>query len=425
MRKLRLVIAREYKMRVRTRTFVLSTVGLPLLMVAMLLIPTYLASRHSGGKVSITVVDEVGGLGSIASSALAHSRTPDGDHRFTVVSTIEHPANPNRTVDELTQQVLAGKLGGYLEFPVNVLDGGSARFYTRNPGNLTLTHALENAATQAVIGGRLARHNVKIADLKGLLKRVAVDVVKVSPRGEAKEKGQTLYVAIMLGIILYTSLLFYGINTMRSILEEKSSRIIEILLSSVRPFPLLAGKIIGVGAVGFTQYLIWAAAGAIVVTYGALMLSAFTNGSMAFHLHFPLWLWGWFIVFFLGGYFLYASLYAAIGAAATSDQDANQLQVPITSLVVASFFLFTVIMRNPDSTLSVTLSMIPFFSPILMILRLTLESPPLWQVLLSLSILVGSAIGVIYVSARIYRVGVLMYGKRPSLIELARWIRYS
>lgn len=425
MHKLRLVIAREYKMRVRTRTFVLSTVGLPLLMAAMLFLPAYFASRHSGGTVSIAVVDEAGGLGPLASSALARSRMATGDPRFKIVSTIEHPANSSRTVEELTQQVLAGKLGGYLEFPAKVLDGGSARFYTRNPGNLTLTNALESAATQAVIGGRLARHKVEVADLKGLLARVPVDVVKVSARGDAKEKGQTLYVAIMLGIILYTSLLFYGINTMRSILEEKSSRIIEILLSSVRPFPLLAGKIIGVGAVGFTQYLIWATGGAIVVSYGAMMLSAFSAGSVGFHFHFPLWLWGWFIIFFLGGYFLYASLYAAIGAAASSDQDANQLQVPITSLVVASFFLFTVIMRNPDSTASVTLSMIPFFSPILMILRLTLESPPLWQVLLSLGILVASAVGVIYLSARIYRVGVLMYGKRPSLVELARWIRYS
>ncbi len=425
MRKLRLVIAREYKMRVRTRTFVLSTIGLPLLMMAMLFIPAYFASRHSGGTLSIAVVDEAGGLGPLAASALERSQTPEGNRRFKIVATIEHPSNSQRTIEELKQKVLAGKLGGYLEFPAKVLDGASARFYTRNPGDVTLTHSLENAATQAVIGGRLARQRMKIPDLKALLARVPVDVVKVSPRGESKEKGQTFYVAIVLGIILYTSLLFYGINTMRSILEEKSSRIIEILLSSVRPFPLLAGKIIGVGAVGFTQYLIWAVAGAIVVSYGALMLSVFSSGSVSMHFHFPLALWGWFILFFLGGYFLYASLYAAIGAAASSDQDANQLQVPITSLVVASFVLFNVIMRNPGSTASVALSMIPFFSPILMILRLTLESPPLWQVVLSLAVLFASAIGVIYLSARIYRVGVLMYGKRPSLVELARWIRYS
>ena len=142
-------------------------------------------------------------------------------------------------------------------------------------------------------------------------------------------------------------------------------------------------------------------------------------------MHFPVALWFWFVLYFLGGYLLFASLFAAVGAAVSSEQDAAQAQIPITMLLVVSFVMFPVVARDPGSTLSVALTMVPFFSPILMVLRIALGSPPLWQILLSFGILAATTVAMIYLSAKIYRVGVLMYGKRPTLMEMIRWLRYT
>ena len=425
MHKLWLIIHREYVVRVRTRTFILSTIGLPAVMIALIVVPAYFASRHSRHTINIAIVDQVGGLGPLAAQRLETHSLPDGEPEFKIVRLIEPPADSIRALEDLRKQVLAGKIDGYLLLPQGLLSGARAEFHTRNPGDFAFTTALADAATQAAIGGRLAQEQVHVTNLDRVLKQVKMDVEKISSEGETREKGQTFQAAVLLAVILYSSLLMYGITTMRSIQEEKSTRVMEILLSSVRPFPLLAGKILGVGAVGFTQYLIWAIAGAGVLTYGAIMMAAFSASGSPFHLHFPVALWFWFVMYFVGGYLLFASLFAAVGAAVSSEQDANQAQIPISMLLVVSFVMFPVVARDPGSHLAVALTMIPFFSPILMVLRIALESPPLWQILLSFGILAATTVAMIYLSAKIYRVGVLMYGKRPTLVEMIRWLRYT
>jgi ABC-2 type transport system permease protein len=193
----------------------------------------------------------------------------------------------------------------------------------------------------------------------------------------------------------------------------------------VRPFPLLAGKIVGVAAVGLTQYAIWGTVTGLIAAYGAAMASAFRPGSSMPPLQLHVSVLAYMVVFFLCGYLLYASMYAAIGAMVSNDQEAQQMQTPLTLVLVAAFLLFNVVLRDPSSPLSVGLSMIPFFAPILMMLRIAMQTPPFWQIALCIGISVVTTAAVVYVAARIYRVGVLMYGKRPSLVELTRWIRYS
>ena len=214
-------------------------------------------------------------------------------------------------------------------------------------------------------------------------------------------------------------------TTMRSVIEEKSTRIIEILIASVRPFHLLAGKILGVAGVALTQYLIWTVVGALLAAYGGLMADLVRPGASLPTLRLPAALLIYSVVFFLAGYLLYASLYAAIGSMVSSEQDAQQIQLPVTLMIVISLLLFKVILRSPNSPLAVTLSLIPFLSPILMVLRIAVQTPPFWQIALSLGLSLAATFGVVLVSARIYRVGVLMYGKRPSLIEVFRWLRYT
>jgi ABC-2 type transport system permease protein len=257
------------------------------------------------------------------------------------------------------------------------------------------------------------------------MRGVELSLVRVTKSGESADEGQGFLVQLSIVMILYITLLVYGVMTMRSVLEEKTTRIVEILASSIKPFHLLSGKILGVAAVGFTQYLIWALTAALVSTYGAAVGAAFRPGVSAPSFHLPAAFLIYPLIFFLAGYFLYASLYTALGSIVSSEEDMQQVQLPVTLVLVACFILYPIILRDPNSPLSVALTLFPLFAPILMVFRIMVQAPPFWQIALSLILCVAATVGVVQVSARIYRVGILMYGKRPSLAELLRWLRYT
>jgi ABC-2 type transport system permease protein len=284
---------------------------------------------------------------------------------------------------------------------------------------------MDNAVLEAVILRRLQGQGISTHELHRLLRGADIRVIRLTRTGETEEKGQSLIIVGVMVVILYVTLLAYGVRTMRSVQEEKTSRVMEILLSSIEPLQLLAGKILGVAAVGLTQFLIWAVSAGLLAAYGISVEREFSPDASQYHIHIPTTLLAFMIFYFICGYFLYASIYAAIGAMVSSEQDAQQLQTPVTTLLVIGFFLFELVMQNPNSSTSIALSMIPFWSPMLMMTRIGLQTPPAWQIALSIGVLVVSVAGVLYVTARIYRVGVLMYGKRPSLAEIARWFRYS
>jgi ABC-2 type transport system permease protein len=271
----------------------------------------------------------------------------------------------------------------------------------------------------------LSNLGVRVDNLSDLVRGADFTLVKVGKVGEAVEKGQTFILAFAVAFVLYFTLLLYGVATMRSVLEEKTTRVVEILASSARPFDLMAGKILGVAGAGFTQYMIWGVTGLLISTYGSAAVSAFRPGAPALRFHIPVSLLIYGMLFFLAGYFLYASIYAAVGAMVSSDEEAQQLQLPMTLLIVVAFLLYPAVMRDPSSRLSVIISLIPFFSPILMVFRIGLQTPPLWQIILSLVLIIATTIGVVRVASKIYRVGILMYGKRPSLVELLRWLKYT
>ena len=215
--------------------------------------------------------------------------------------------------------------------------------------------------------------------------------------------------------------------TMRSVLEEKPTRTMEVLISAVHPFELLCGQILGYWPQ--SQNLRNSSFGwhslQNTFSYGALASMVSNPGSSFSAIHVPISLLAWAAVYFFCGYFLYSAMFAAIGAACSNEQDAAQLQWIAMAPLVSCMLIYSLILNDPTSTMSVVLSEIPFFGPVLMALRISLQTPPLWQIALSLGLLLLTTAGVIYVSARIYRVGILMYGKRPSLVEMARWLRYS
>ena len=422
MRKVGLIVKREYLTRVKSKGFIIGTIIVPVLGVAFCLLIVFMVNHKPTQSTRIAIVDNSGTLAQSVTSRL-DAKLDNGQPEFTVVDTIVRPAAPDAVQQNLRAQINAGKLDAYLWIPQDLSQ--PFELHMQNPGNFNPNGPLSRAVNQAVISERLSERGVHLDDSKEMLRGPDLKLLKVSETGEAEEKGQSLGIAIALVVLLYTALLTYGIITMRSVLEEKTTRTMEVLISVVRPWELLCGKILGVAAVAFTQFAIWMISIALLFSYDALAAMSMGRGSPMAGVHVPISLVLYATVYFLGGYFLYSSMFAAIGAATSNEQDAQQLQWLAMAPLVFCMVIYGVILNDPSSTISVVLSEIPFFSPVLMALRISLRTPPGWQISLSLILLFFATVGTMYASAKIYRVGILMYGKRPSLVEMLRWLRYS
>ena len=422
MRKVWLIFKREYLTRVKTKGFVIGTLIVPFLGMAFVLLIAFLVSHRPIQNLRLAIVDNAGGLAASVTRDL-NGKLENGKSQFTVLESIDRPASFDSAAEGFRNRINAGTLDAYLVVPNDL--NRPAELHTKNPGNFGLIAPLTAAVNQAVIETRLNARGVHLDDVGEIVRSESLKVIKVSKSGESVERGQTIGVAIGLVILLYTSLLTYGILTMRSVLEEKTTRTMEVLISAVRPFELLAGKILGVAAVAFTQFLIWTASLALLLSYGALVTTMVNPSSTFSGVHLPISLLIYVLAYFCGGYFLYSAMFAAVGAACSNEQDAAQLQWLAMAPLVFCMVIYSLVLSDPSSTASVVLSEIPFFSPVLMTLRISLQTPPFWQIALSIALLVLTTVGATYCSARIYRVGILMYGNRPTLPELIRWLRYT
>ena len=422
MRKLRLIIKREYLTRVKTKGFIIGTILVPLLGLGFCLLIIFLVRHKPTQTMRLVIVDNSSTLAQPITQNL-DAKLENGQPEFTIVETIVHPVSPDTVQQDLRSRINSEKIDAYLLIPADATQ--SFELHMRNPDNFALIGPLSGAVDQAVISARLSDRGVHLDDIKSVLRSTDLKLLKVSEAGESVEKGQSIGIAIALVILLYTALLMYGIITMRSVLEEKTMRTMEVLISAVSPFELLCGKILGVAAAAFTQFAIWMISTALLFSYGALAAAGMGGGSALSGVHIPISLVLYAGIFFFGGYFLYSAMFAAIGAACSNEQDAQQLQWIAMAPLVFCMVIYSVVLNDPTSTTSVVLSEIPFFSPVLMALRISLQTPPVWQIVLALVLLFLTTIGSIYASAKIYRVGILMYGKRPSIVEMFRWLRYS
>jgi ABC-2 type transport system permease protein len=426
------IIKREYVVRVRTRAFVISTIASPILLLALALLPGLLAAR-GGGERHVTVLDQSGDEQLFASiksrldSSGANSDDADKNQpQLTHYVLTRRPVAANENMDEVIRSDYSGsgKQDGdkaYLILPAGILDNARPEYRSKNTSDFGI-RALESAISQAVTARKLERAGLPTDRIKDFTRRVELDTKKLTAEGGAQDDGGMGFIlAFVMLFFMYMTVLFYGLFMMRGVIEEKQSRIVEIVVSSVKPFEMMMGKLIGIGLVGLTQIGIWIASVALLTTVG---ISVFASRGVSLP-HVPLSMLVAFIVFFVLGYFLFATLYAIVGATVGSEEEAQQAQFPVTILIVIPMMIFTTVMANPNGPMAVTLSMIPFFAPTLMMLRIAVISPPLWQVLLSMAIMVVTILGAVWLAAKIYRVGILMYGKRPSLAELGRWLRYS
>jgi ABC-2 type transport system permease protein len=427
MNKIWIVIKREYIQHVRTKGFVISTVLGPVLMIALMVVPILLAVGASGEKSALAVVDRSGEIQGDFAAKLSEFKMGDGSDRYALTS-VAPAADPEAQKAELGRGIMAGTFTGYIFIPSDVLSGGVVEYASRHTSDLDQIKTLNQVLNGVVVGKRLKTEGLDPARIAEYTRPVRLDTVKVSEKGRERDSGGSFIVSYILVMILYMTMFFYGAMILRGVLEEKTNRVVEVVLSSLRPFQLMMGKILGIALVGLTQYTVWALFGFLMSKYGgsiagALAPSARISGIAIASI--PPYVFIYFVVFFILGYFLFATLYAAVGSAVNNEKEAQQMLMPVTMCLVVPILMMQYVMRSPNSSLSVILSLIPFFAPILMLQRISILMPPLIQVAGSIVILIVTTLGMVWLTGKIYRVGILMYGKKPSLPEILKWVRYK
>ena len=422
-----LIVARhEFLLKVRSKAFKIMTVAGPLLLGGMIFLPAYFAATNTGDIRHVAIVDSTGALAQSMIEASKDTAT-DFFSKQVVTKIALTTVQPGAGVqDSLERRVESKALTGYLVIPANAIADSSstAEIKLHNPSDFTTVSMLRDAYTQAVRNAKLRARGIDPSTVANLESGVQLETVKVEAGSETKDNGEAgTVMAFVTVFLLYLTLVLYGTQIMNSVIEEKSSRVIEITASSVRPFQLLVGKVFGVAGAALIQVGVWAVMLGLLTTVGLTAASAILGTGILPNISPFMFLY--FVLFFILGFLIFATLYAAIGSTAESASDTQQIAMPVVMLLVIPFILLQGIIQNPSSTKSVVLSLIPFFSPILMLGRIFTETPPWWQIALSIVLMVGTFFACLWVAARIYRVGILMYGKKFKLSEIAKWVRYS
>ena len=436
--KLLVVFRREFGERVRTRWFLISTLLGPVFFAALTILPAWLALREKGTDrvADVVVIDATGaGLGARVARALGDS-AGTAARAAVVVATPATVAGAERTA---TAQVVGGARTGYLVLDSATLAGTAARYAGRNASSMADMERLRDVVRREVLAARLVRAGIDSAQVRALTAtrlRVTTERLTDAGRGGGSGVGGAA-LATLVAFLLYMMIILYGQNVLRSVLEEKTTRVAEVVMASVRPDVLLGGKVLGVGAVGLVQVAAWMAGAFGIGYYVAPFLlrgqrtgMAAAAGGAAAGGAFVLPAIGWGFVlacvaFFFLGYILYSAMFAAAGAMVSSEQEAQQAALPVMLPLIASALLIQVTVSNPESPVARFGAWFPLTAPVLMPMRMALASVSAGEVAAVIAGVALACVGVTWLAARIYRVGLLMYGKRPSVGELARWVRQA
>ena len=434
-----LIVGREFNERVRKKSFIIMTILMPLLVVAMMIIPSVIMLHSKGETKRIAVIDN---------SGIIAPQLESGE---------EIQYEPTDLAVEDARTLLTDYFG-VLEIGQDVMSNPNCiRLYANGSTSLAFEESLEDDIVDIIEREKLKAYNIH--NLDEILNQVKTSVTittyrndEQSDEGDEQSKSSAISTAIgfVLGMMLYFILILYGAMVMQSVIEEKNSRVLEVMVSSVKPFELMMGKILGVASVAAVQILIW---GVLIVGTSAIAMPALipsdvmqsveamqtgtldaTQAEVDLHLlnaistatdvQYISMIFVWLLLFTIGGYLLYSAIFAAIGSSVDSVQDAQQLQTPVMMPIIISIFVMMTILNDPNTPVAVWCSYIPFTSPIVMMARIPCGVPT-WEILLSLGILCASFVGMVWLAAKIYRVGIFMYGKKPSFKELWKWVRYK
>ncbi len=427
MAKLWAIIRREYLERVRTRWFFFATIFGPVVFGLLIIVPSYMATRAKSSTefTNAIILDASStGLGQKVADAMSAG---SGPRSIPPVVRVVTPSQLTKAESTATKQVMAKQASGYMVLDDQTLKGDELRYAGRNATSIGDMERLRTTVNETLLRERLKSEGVLASRLKELtFMPLQLRTERITDKGRGGSGTVSIIFAGVVAFLLYMSIVLYGQNVLRGVLEEKTTRVAEVVVSSVPAETLLAGKVIGVGAVGLTQQIIWVVTSVIMFKLRQPVLARLGVGTTPFQLpEISIGLALLLLTFFLLGFVFYASLYAAVGASVNTEQEAQQAVQPLLILLVATAVFINPILINPTGRMATVMSVLPFSAPIIMPLRLALGSVPWYELAGALLALLLSCIAAVSIAARIYRVGLLMYGKRPTLREMGRWISYS
>ena len=416
MHKIWLIIKREYLVRVRKKSFIIMTILGPILMAALLIVPTYLAEENQENRI-------------IALNEDANYNLEDSEFiHFTTIPTSE-------------AELLKTDFSESPFYALLYIDGENFTLYSNQQISLSVSKSIERQLEQLIEHEKLKLLGIDLQILEDASTEINITTKIISEDGNTSnsQAEASMGIGFLSGILIYMFIFMYGTMVMRGVIEEKTSRIVEVIISSVKPFQLMMGKILGVALVGLTQFVLWILLTIIISTVAELafldvnvMATEMNSSDQSVILAQVAELTGGinlvqiflaFIFYFLAGYLMYSALFAAVGSAVDAEADTQQFVLPITIPLILSFVLITPIMENPDGTLAFWMSMIPFTSPVIMMVRLPFGVAN-WELALSIGILIASFIATTWLAGRIYRTGILMYGKKATYKEIWKWLKY-
>jgi ABC-2 type transport system permease protein len=433
MNKIILIIKREYFSRVKKKSFLVMTFLVPMLIIGMYALIFALSIQGGDNIPAVEIIDESG----IFNKGLENKKS--ATFRKSELSLVE-----------AKQKVIQNEDAFVLYIPGNISNGGTIEMFSQKKAGISVISTIESQLNDQMRTKMLADAGIDVLTLDKIKPKLSVVSKELTLEGEKdSSSGAAMAVGFAAAILIYMSLFIYGIQVMRGIIEEKTSRIVEVVISSVKPFQLMMGKIVGIGLVGLTQFLLWITLSLGLMTVASQIMfkgkmdqiksevpmnkqaAAVSIDGPGMDIIKAIQTVDWtyilpiFIIFFLGGYMLYSALFAAVGSAVESDTETQQFMLPITLPLLFTYIMsFSFIVNNPDSSLSFWLSIIPFTSPIAMMVRLPFGVPN-WELALSIILLIAGFIFTTWLASRIYRVGILMYGKKVSFAELGKWFMYK
>ncbi|MEJ7861446.1 MAG: ABC transporter permease [Pyrinomonadaceae bacterium] len=450
MRKFLSVVKHEYKKIVLKWSFLLATLLFPLLAAAFAVVPALIFSIK-GEATRIIVADQTGKIASRVRENLSSEKmavkaseaqkdalknlnasqeeqmkrgVEQMGASFNFVEYVADGKSVEQLKRELNTKITEKEIDAYLIVPANYESSDAKfEFFSRKAGDFVANSSLEKAINSAVRSQRLADADISEDKLKDLSRNVDLSVKKVSEEGDEKDDEGSFAAGVIIGLMIYITLLIYGQQIMSAVVEEKETRIAEILFSSAKPFELMMGKLVGVGLAGLTQLAIWVVSALVLVGVGIAQMSA-----AGIHITIPditALTIIYFFIFFLLGFFIYATIYALIGSMVTNVQEGGQFAMFPVFILIIGFYLSFAVIRDPNSNVSFWVSIAPFSAPIVMPVRILAETPPFWQIVLAILLNSLAIAGLVWLAARVYRVGMLMYGKRATIPEVWKWIRQS
>jgi ABC-2 type transport system permease protein len=450
--RIAVIAKREYVSRVKTKGFWIGTLVLPIFMLAMAFLPGLFLSKtqselrlvvvDASGKVGTPLVERLSeggrGKGAAAAAATKAGDTPDVESIQRQAEAQPGLASRLKVVNEplaadgaaqradLDRRVLEEKLDAWLWIPADILESNRAEYHGESVSNLVTQEILEVRLSRVVRSIRFAEAGLDAAQVEKLSTDVDLESMRVTKEGGQQEsRFAGFFVPYILFFLLFITIMIYGQQILTGVLEEKSSRIVEVLISAVKPFELLMGKLLGIAGVGLTQLGIWLGTAILVTSAGFVAALPFLAAAGINVPSISPALLPHLLGFFVLGFLLYASYFAAMGSAFNNLQEAQQTAGALNTLLFVPFLGFFVIVADPDSTASVVLSLFPPFTPLLMAARIAVKMPPFWQIALGYLGSIAAVVGMVWLCGKIYRVGILMYGKKPTLPEIWKWLRYA